>query len=70
MTTLRLAILAALCLAILHMLAIRVGIMPGVHVPIAAMVLGAELAAVPAMVALIVRKLRSTPVWSPAYSSR
>lgn len=64
MTTIRLAIVAALCLAILHMLTVRVGILPGVHVPIAALVLGAELATLAVMVWLVVRQL--APVRAPA----
>jgi hypothetical protein len=66
MITLRLAIPAVLCLAILHMLTVRVGIMPGVHVPIAALVFGAEVVALAAMVWLITRQLgtfRSSPAW-------
>lgn len=61
---LRLALIGALFLAILHMLTIRVGILPGVHVPIAALVLGAELATVTVMVWLVVRQL--APVRAPA----
>jgi len=64
MTTIRLAIVAALFLAILHMLTIRVGILPGVHVPIAALVLGAEVVGLVTMVWLIVRQL--APVRAPA----
>lgn len=61
---LRLALIGTLFLAILHMLTIRVGILPGVHVPIAALVLGAEVATVAVMVWLVVRQL--APVRAPA----
>ncbi len=58
--SLRLVLIGALFAAILHMLTIRVGILPGVHVPIAALVLGAELVALAAIVLAIVRNLTAT----------
>lgn len=65
MISLRVALIGALFLAILHMLTIRVGILPGVRVPIAALVLGAEVAIVAVMAWLITRQLgfRSSALW-------
>jgi hypothetical protein len=64
MAILKFALPAVLFLAILHMLTIRVGILPGVHMPIAALVLGAELVALAAIVLAIVRSLSpSSCIW-------
>ena len=55
MTTIKLALLAALCLAILHALTIRVAVMPGVTMPIGTLVLGAEVTAVIVTITILVR---------------
>lgn len=57
MTTIRSAFPAALVLAVLHLLTIRVTILPGVTVPLAALVLGAEVAAVALAIRAIIRQL-------------
>jgi tetrahydromethanopterin S-methyltransferase subunit E len=65
-TTLRLGLIGVLFLAILHMLTVRVGIAPGVHMPIAGLVLGAEVAAVAIAAWGITRQLgrfRSSATW-------
>jgi hypothetical protein len=61
MPTLRSALPAALILAILHLLTVRVTILPGVTVPVAALVFGAELAAVALIVRAIVRQICPVP---------
>lgn len=57
MTRVRLALTAAFWLAVLHLLTVRVAVLPGVTVPIAAIVLGAEVATVAVVLGYLVGQL-------------
>lgn len=67
MTTLRSALIATLGLAILHLLTMRVSILPGVHVPVLVLVAVAEVAAIVGLVVIVARRFRADgyrPAWA------
>ena len=69
MTTIRLIAIGALCAIILHLLTCRVTVLPGHLIPVAGLVLGAELVALAAIVLGIIRSVapvRPAPRWRAA----